>query len=75
MMIPGSISGTLGNVRRGNIDVRAAVIVGLAACVCVPFSSILATLLDPLLANVLFSLYILFLVGQMLVRKLRGRAK
>jgi len=73
MMIPGSISGTLGNLRRQNIDVRAALIVGLAACVCVPFSSVLATLLDPLVANVLFSLYILYITGQMLVRKLRSR--
>ena len=72
MMIPGSISGTLGNLRRGNVDVRAAVAVGLAACVAVPFSSVLATLLDPFVANVLFSLYIAFITFQMLVRKLRS---
>ena len=72
MMIPGSISGTLGNLRRGNVDVRAAVAVGLAACVAVPFSSVLATLLDPFVANVLFSLYIAFITLQMLVRKLRS---
>ncbi len=73
MMIPGSISGTLGNARRGNVDLRAALIVGLAACVCVPFSSVLATLLDPFIANVLFSLYLAFILGQMLVRKLRRK--
>ena len=75
MMIPGSISGTLGNLRRQNVDLRAALVVGIAASVCVPFSSVLATLLDPFLANVLFSLYILFLVLQMLVRKLRDGRK
>src|SRR5690606_31114873 len=32
MMIPGSISATLGNVRRQNVDLRAAVWVGVAAC-------------------------------------------
>lgn len=73
MMIPGSISGTLGNSRRKNVDLRAALIVGAAASVCVPFSSILATLLDPFLANVLFSLYLTYLVGQMLYKKLRPK--
>ena len=72
MMIPGSISGTLGNLRRQNIDVRAALAVGIAACVAVPFSSVLATLLDPFVANVLFSLYIAFITLQMLIRKLRS---
>lgn len=71
MMIPGSVSGTLGNLRRRNIDVRAAVVIGLAACVCVPFSSVLAGLLEPFVANVLFSLYLTFIVGQMLWKKLR----
>lgn len=75
MMIPGSISGTLGNLRRNNVDMRAALAVGIAASVCVPFSSVLATLLDPFIANVLFSLYLLYLVGQMLYKKLRGLAK
>lgn len=75
MMIPGSISGTIGNMRRSNVDMRAALAVGIAASVCVPFSSVLATLLDPFIANVLFSLYLAYLVGQMLYKKLRGRAK
>jgi len=75
MMIPGSISGTIGNMRRNNVDMRAALAVGIAASVCVPFSSVLATLLDPFIANVLFSLYLAYLVGQMLYKKLRGRAK
>jgi len=73
MMIPGSISGTLGNMRRKNIDLRAAAFVGIAACVCVPFSSYLATLLNPFVANALFSLYIAYLLGQMLYKKLRPK--
>lgn len=74
MMIPGSISGTLGNMRRQNIDMRAALAVGISASLSVPFSSVLATLLDPLVANVLFSLYLTFIVGQMLLRKLRRKS-
>lgn len=73
MMIPGSISGTLGNLRRQNVDLRAAAIVGLAACVCVPFGSLFAAWIDPFWGNVAFSLYLVFLLGQMLLRKLRAK--
>ena len=73
MMIPGSISGTLGNFRRKNVDLRTAAIIGLSACVFVPFSSFFATLLNPLVGNALFSLYLLFILGQMLYKKLKAR--
>lgn len=73
MMIPGSISGTLGNLRRANVDLRAAAIVGVTACVFVPFSSIFASWIDPLVGNALFSLYLVFIFTQMLVKKLRSR--
>jgi len=73
MMIPGSISGTLGNLRRNNIDLRSGLYIGIAASVCVPFSSMLATLLEPALANALFSLYLVYIAGQMIYKKLRGR--
>lgn len=73
MMIPGSISATLGNFRRSNVDLRAAVFVGLAACVCVPFGALLAGWIDPFWGNVAFSLYLVFILGQMLVRKLRKK--
>ena len=75
MMIPGSLSGTIGNLRRQNVDMRAALIVGLSGAVCVPFSSMLAGLLDPLVANVLFSFYLVYLFGQMLYKKLRSKGQ
>ncbi|MBK0418924.1 sulfite exporter TauE/SafE family protein, partial [Leucobacter sp. CSA1] len=62
MMIPGSISATLGNIRRQNVDLRAAVFVGLAACVCVPFGTLLAAWIDPFWGNVAFSLYLVFIL-------------
>ncbi|WP_336660374.1 sulfite exporter TauE/SafE family protein [Leucobacter sp. USHLN153] len=74
MMIPGSISGTLGNLRRKNVDLRAAAFVGLAACICVPIGSIFAVWIDPFWGNVAFSLYLVFILGQMLFRKLRKKA-
>lgn len=74
MMIPGSISGTIGNFRRANVDLRAAAFVGLAACASVPLGTLLAVWVDPFWGNVAFSLYLVFILGQMLVRKLRSKA-
>lgn len=71
MMVPGSVSGTLGNLRRANVDLRAALIIGLTASVCVPFGALIVEAVNPLVGNVLFSLYLLFLLGQMLYRRLR----
>ncbi len=73
MMIPGSISATFGNLRRRNVDLRAAVWVGLAACVSVPFGSILAGWIDPFWGNVAFSGYLAFVLLQMLTRKLKEK--
>ncbi len=73
MMIPGSVSGTLGNVRRKNVDLRAAAFVGITASLCVPFGAVLAGLVEPFWGNVLFSLYLMFIAGQMLVRKVKSR--
>ncbi|MBP1326862.1 putative membrane protein YfcA [Leucobacter exalbidus] len=75
MMIPGSMSATLGNVRRQNVDFRAAAWVGLAACLFVPLGSLLAGWIDPFWGNVAFSLYLVFVVTQMLLRWFKNRAK
>ena len=72
MMIPGSISGTIGNIRRGNIDMRAAVTIGLSASASVPFGTIIAAWIDPFWGNVAFSLYLTFVLVQMLVKKLKS---
>lgn len=71
MMIPGSLSGTVANVRRGNVDLTSAAIIGLAACATVPLGVIVANAIDPFWANVTFSLYLAVIAVQMLVRRLR----
>lgn len=71
MLIPGSISGTLGNLRRSNIDLRAALILGIAAAVLSPLGSILAAQIDPFWGNAAFSLLLVFILVQMLVKTLR----
>lgn len=75
MMIPGSISATLGNLRRNNVDLRAAAYVGISASLFVPFSSLLAGWIDPFWGNVAFSLYLVFILAQMMVRWFKKRGK
>lgn len=75
MLIPGSISGTLGNMRRKNVDLRAAAILGIAASVLSPVGSVVATHIPPFWSNVAFSLLLAFVLGQMLLKTLRGRKK
>nr|WP_315269056.1 sulfite exporter TauE/SafE family protein [Microbacterium lemovicicum] len=73
MMIPTAISGTVGNLRRGNVDLLAAVLVGLAACTTTALGALFATLLDPLAANILFAAFLVFIATQMTVRAVRSR--
>lgn len=73
MMIPGSLSATLGNFKRGNLDWRMALIVGIAACAFVPLGTLLAGIVDPFWGNVAFSLYLTYVFLQMLWRKLRTK--
>lgn len=75
MMIPGSLSATVGNVRHKNVDVRAAVIIGLIACLCAPFGALFAAWIDPFWGNVMFSVYIIFILWQMLSRTLKRKAQ
>ena len=73
VMIPGSISGTIGNTRRKNVDLRAAAILGIAASLLSPVGSIIATHIPPFWSNVAFSILLTIILVQMLVRTLRSR--
>jgi uncharacterized membrane protein YfcA len=75
MMIPTAISGTIGNVRRRNVDLFAAAMVGLAACTTTALGAWIATLLDPFAANILFAVFLVFIATQMAVRAVRGRKR
>lgn len=67
-MIPAAISGTVPNVIRRNVDVPAALIVGVAACLTTFLGSALAHAVSPLISNICFSLFLVFVA----VRLLRG---
>lgn len=71
MMIPGSISGTLANWRRKNVDLRTAAIVGVAASVMSPVGVLIATGIDPFWSNVAFSIFLVFVFAQLLGRRIR----
>ncbi len=73
MMIPTAISGTVGNVKRRNVDLVAAALVGVAACTTTALGAWIATLLSPLVANILFACFLTFIAAQMAVRAVRAR--
>ncbi|GAA5206813.1 sulfite exporter TauE/SafE family protein [Microbacterium kyungheense] len=75
MMIPAAVSGTFGNIRRGNVDLVAAAVVGVAACTTTALGAWIATLVDPFVGNVLFAVYLAFIAVQMGVRAWRGRRR
>ncbi|GAA1544012.1 putative membrane protein YfcA [Microbacterium ginsengiterrae] len=75
MMIPTAISGTIGNLRNGNVDIVAAAIIGVSACSTTALGAWLATLIDPFLGNVLFAAYLAFIAVQMAVKALRSRRR
>ncbi|MBW9092363.1 sulfite exporter TauE/SafE family protein [Microbacterium jejuense] len=75
MMIPAAVSGTFGNIRRGNVDLVAAGVVGVAACTTTALGAWIATLVDPFVGNVLFAIYLAFIAVQMALRAWRGRRR
>ncbi len=75
MMIPTAISGTIGNVRRHNVDLRAAVLIGVAACTTTALGAWIATRIDPITANILFAVFMTFIAAQMAVRAWRHRRR
>lgn len=73
MLIPGSLSGTLGNMRRHNVDLRAAAFLGIAASALSPVGSVVATYISPFWSNAAFSVLIALIITQMLIAALRNK--
>lgn len=73
VMIPTAISGTIGNARRRNVDLAAAITVGVSACVTTSLGAVLAGAIDPMVGNILFACFLVFIAVQMTVRTIRGR--
>lgn len=75
MMIPTAVSGTVGNIRHRNVDLRAAVVIGVSACTTTALGAWLATLIDPALGNMLFAAYLVVIAAQMAMKAIRGRKR
>lgn len=75
MMIPTAISGTVGNLRRSNVDLPAAAAIGIAACTTTALGAWIANLVDPFLGNILFAAFLVFIAAQMATKAIRGRKK
>ncbi|WNM25976.1 sulfite exporter TauE/SafE family protein [Demequina capsici] len=73
MMIPASASGTVSNLRRGNVDVRAAILVGASACLTTALGAHLAKLMGPMASNALFAVFMAFVAGHMVWDLVRHR--
>lgn len=73
MMVPGSVSVTLGNIIRRNLDIRAALVVGCGACALAPLGVLTAGWVTPLMGNILFSIYLTFICAYMVINILRKR--
>ncbi len=73
MMIPTAVSGTIGNLRRSNVDLVAAAVIGVSACTTTAVGAWLATIVDPFLGNVLFSIFVAFIAVQMAMKAIRAQ--
>ncbi|GAA3654342.1 sulfite exporter TauE/SafE family protein [Microbacterium marinilacus] len=72
MMIPTTLSGTIGNIRHKNVDLAAGLCLGIAACVTTPLGAVVANAVDPQVANILFVIFLVVLTVQMTQRAIRA---
>lgn len=73
VMIPTSISGTVGNIRNRAVDVRAGLIVGITATLFSFVGVAIAFIMPPLLSSILFAVLLLVAAAQLAVRAWRMR--
>src|SRR5690606_12152476 len=68
MMIPTALSGTIGNMVRKNVDLPAAAVIGVSACTTTALGAIVAGVLTPQAANLLFAAFLVAVVAQLVVK-------
>jgi len=71
MMVPTAISGTIGNVRRGNVDLTAAAIIGVAACTTTALGAIVASVVPPFVGNLLFAAFLVAIAIRMVFQAIK----
>jgi uncharacterized membrane protein YfcA len=75
VMIPTTVTSTIGNVRRKNLDMIAAGVIGLAAIPMTFLGVSAAVAVAPQTASILFALYLTFVAGQMAYKAIKSRKK
>ncbi|GAB3282368.1 sulfite exporter TauE/SafE family protein [Microbacterium lacusdiani] len=75
MMIPTTMSGTIGNIRHKNVDLVAGLCIGVTACVTAPLGTLVANVIDPQVANILFVIFLVVITAQMTQRAIRASRK
>jgi uncharacterized membrane protein YfcA len=73
MMVPTAISGTIGNARRKNVDLRAAAIIGVAACTTTALGAVVAAWIPPFVGNLLFAAFLIVIAVRMVLQAVRTR--
>jgi uncharacterized membrane protein YfcA len=74
VIIPTSITGTIRNRKTSNVDVRAAIIVGLSGVVSAIVGGTVAANMSETLSNALFATLLLVVAFQMVYRERRVRS-
>ncbi|AWB85529.1 sulfite exporter TauE/SafE family protein [Mycetocola zhujimingii] len=72
VIIPTALFGTIGNFRRGNVDLPAAAVIGVAACTTTAAGAAVAAVISPALSSVLFAVFLVAVAVQMTVKLLRS---
>lgn len=75
MMIATSLSGTVSNLRRKNVDVGAAVVIGLTASATTTLGAYVAGAIPPFAANVAFAVFLVLIGVRMIADQMSERRK
>lgn len=68
MMIPTAISGTISNSLRRNIDLPAALVIGVSACTTTVLGVVVSGAISPLVGNALFAAFLVVIAIQLVLR-------
>lgn len=68
MMIPTALSGTVGNVKRKNADLRVAAWIAAGSCATTVLGAYLARVLDAKVATPLFAVFLIVIAGQLALK-------
>ncbi|MGY4858016.1 sulfite exporter TauE/SafE family protein [Cryobacterium sp. AP23] len=73
VLVPTSIVGTIANLRAGAVNLRAGLVVGVAATIAAVPGVALAVLIPPRLSSILFAVLLVIAAAQLTVKALRAR--